>query len=182
MSLMREVLHEEKEVMDIWRSCHGGISPAMDFLHYIEYKGITLGTFMSYMDADATSIIDYMKQCIERYSADAFISDLPNRQLEEIASLLSVKERPQNRNLQFTWKDVAGRVGLKMTEIEGLDAPCQTGRGSKSMTKEFIQFLKASDPNFPVVLLKNGLHKIQRNDVVSECEIFAPCKEKDCFQ
>lgn len=181
MSLMREVLNEEKEVMDIWRSCHGGISPAMDFLHYIGDKGITIGTFMSYMDADATSLVDYMELCIDRNTAEAPISRLPNGELEEIASLLSVRERPQNRNLQFTWKNVAGRVGLTMTEIDALDAPCQT-RENTSITEEFIQYLKASDPNFPVVLLKNGLHKIHRNDVVKECEIFARCKEEYCFQ
>ncbi len=181
MSLMREVLNEEKEVVKIWRSCRGGISPAMDFLHYIGDKGITLGLLMSCIDADATNLVDYMKQCIERNTVEALISRLPNGELEEIASVLSVKERPQNRNLQFTWKDVAGRVGLTMTEIDALDAPCQT-RENTSITEEFIQYLKTSDPNFPVVLLKNCLHKIQRNDVVSECKIFARCKKDDCFQ
>ena len=174
---MQEVLREEEKVVKIWRSCRGSISPAMDFLHYIGDKGITLGLLMSCMDAGATKLIDCMKQCIKRYTADAFISDLRNGQLEEIASLLSVKEHPRNQNLQFTWKDVAGRVGLTMAEINALDA-----RENKSITEEFMKYLKASDPDFPVVLLKNGLYKIHRNDVVKECEIFARCKEEYCFQ
>ena len=70
-----------------------------------------------------------------------------------------------------------GKVGLTMAEINALDA-----RENKSITEEFMKYLKASDPNFPVVLLKNGLHKIHRNDVVKECEIFARCKEEYCFQ
>ncbi len=61
-----------------------------------------------------------------------------------------------------------GKVGLTMAEINALEI-----RENKSMTKEFIQYLKASDSNFPVVLLKNGLYKIHRNDVVKECKIFA---------
>ncbi|MEL7454155.1 MAG: hypothetical protein AAGJ50_12375, partial [Pseudomonadota bacterium] len=65
---------------------------------------------------------------------------------------------------------------------DALDALCQTARGNTSITKEFIKYLKASDPNFPVALLKNGLHEIQRNDVISKCQIFARCKEEDCFQ
>ena len=117
---MQEVLREEKKVVKIWRSCRVGFSPAMDFLHYIGDMGITLGTFMSYMDADATSLVDCMEQCIERNTAEAPISCLPNRQLAEIATLLSEKDCPEKVDLQFTWKDVAGRVGLTMAEINAL--------------------------------------------------------------
>ena len=152
MSLMREVLKEEKEVVKIWRSCRVGISPAMDLLYYMGDMDINLGTFMSCMDGGATSLIDCMELCIERNTAEAPISCLPNRQLAEIATLLSEKDCPENRDLQFTWKDLADRVGLTMAEINALDA-----RENKSITEEFMKYLKASDPDFPVVLLKNSL-------------------------
>ncbi len=182
MCLMRQVLSDEKEVIDIWRSCYGGISSAMDFLHYIGNKGITLHTLMSHMGAGGRSLVDCMKQCIERNTLEAFIHNLPNGELEEIAMYLSVKERPTNRNLQFTWKDVASKVGLSMTEIDALDSQCQTVRGNESITEAFIHYLNAGYPNYPVVQLKNGLNEIRRNDVIRECKMFACCIEEDCFQ
>ena len=45
-----------------------------------------------------------------------------------------------------------GKVGLTMAEINALEI-----RENKSITEEFIKYVKASDLNFPVVLLKNSL-------------------------
>ena len=92
MCLMRKLLSDESVIQEIWRSCRGGISPAMDFLHYISPKGITLHTFTNYIDATVTYLVDSVNQCIERYSADTFLYDVSYGELEIIAGHLSVRE------------------------------------------------------------------------------------------
>ena len=147
-------------------------------LHYIKPKGLTLRTFAKYTEGGSAELANCIYGCIEKYNAAKLISDMPNDVLVEIASHLSLKERQKYQELQFTWKDVAGKVGLKDFEIAALDSEYRRAVKRSSMTTEFISYLKARYPDYRVVSIMNGLRGIGRMDVIEECQMFLGCKKK----
>ncbi len=150
----------------------------MDFLNYMITRGTSLREFQTYLDARQTPVVDCLKRYVRKYSLDKLIGDIDHADLEELAEKLSVNPGPHKSIIQYTWKDVAGKAGLHVTEINLLDAYCHQSWETQSITENFIKYWTSSSPvKIPVLDLVKGLHAIERHDIVIECDIFKSCRE-----
>ncbi len=177
MELMRVVLPEE-DVMRIWRCTRGGNEPAMDFLYYLGTLSTTLSTFRSYLnDPQARAVQGYIDNIIHNhYPGDTLLSNLPHQALQEIATRLS--PTAGNMNLQFTWRDVAGRARLREFDIAALNAPSSRAQERQSITRMFINcWISGSETEVLVLELVQALRQIRRQDVIRECTLFIDCRE-----
>ena len=187
MALMTKILDNE-EFIHVWRSCRGGQAPAMGLMYHLaKTKVMTLLQFKELVEAtDVKSfkqLIDYMKRLMEEADvANIILDDLDYEYFEEIARMLSPSPNAIHVTRQKTWKNIAGKAGVKLVIVDALDTPTRQDLEQRSLTEEFFRYMSSAYPEYKMVYIAQALVNIKRDDVVRSCKMFQQCREKGCVK
>lgn len=181
LKLMKNMLSAE-DYLKVWRSCHGGIDPALGLLfHLASNKGTTLEDLWAISSSCGfEDVSDFIESEFQRSPSIAGqrLDKQTFQVLLKIAEMTS--ESPNSRLGRAPWKNIASSMGLSTTEIANLNSPASQGRNSGSLTMAFISFMTAKFPFTKIAVIAQGLVDINRTDVLKE-DMFEKCRKEGCI-
>ena len=172
--LVRKLLKHD-DYLDIWRACHGGVTPATGLIHTLAVSKLTtLKQFRDIASACGPERSKKLLGIIDKYTKEMAtrIDKLPYELEEKIVSEISANPFPVTEQQHPLWKSIADACDIDMTSIDNLDIPAKKASGCESMTMQFLKIVNQRYLSTTVAWLANGLLAIDRCDVISSLKCF----------
>ena len=180
--LVRKLLKHD-DYLDIWRACHGGVTPATGLIHTL--AGSKCTTLKDFRDTASEveperskTLLDIIDNYREKMATS--IDKLPRELEEKILSEISANPFPVTEQQHPLWKSIADAYDIDMTSIDNLDIPARRAAGCESMTMQFLEIVNQRHLSTTVAWLANGLLAVGRRDVIRFLKCFDDSGEHLC--